>query len=126
MLIFSQNVPPKFIYEFLPDFMYSIMLEGVDKHLFDRMDEYLKSIGIDYSTLGLIEYALDNLEVREVGGTYQVGISNILKVGQYTLDQLIRLVDYGNTEVKGIGVVKNAFDYIEKHKEVVISDYLGW
>ena len=102
MLIFSQNVPPKFIYEFLPDFMYSIMLEGVDKHLFDRMDEYLKSIGIDYSTLGLIEYALDNLEVREVGGTYQVGISNILKVGQYTLDQLIRLVDYGNTDRKSV------------------------
>ena len=126
MLIFSQNVPKHFIYEFLPDFIYSVVLEKADKNRFKVMDEYLKSININYSTLGLINYALDNLDVKEVNGTYQIEVSNIIKINEYTLNQLIRLIDYGNTEVKGVNAVSAACDYINKHKEVVINDYLGW
>ena len=126
MLIFSQNISKKFIYEFLPDFIYSIILEKSDRNRFKNMDEYLKSININYSTLELINYALDNLEVREVGNTYQIEVSNILKVGEYTLNQLIRLIDYGNAEVRGVNAVSAACDYINKHKEVIINDYLGW
>ena len=126
MITFSNNVSKKFVYEFIPDLIYSLIVHNVDEHKFDAMDEYLKTnIGIDYSTIGLIRFALDNLEIKEVNGTYQIEVSNVIKINDYTLHQLMRLIDYGNNEVKGTRVFRDACNYIEGHKAMVIDDYNG-
>lgn len=125
MIIFPDIVTSDFIYKYLPRLIYDMILVVVNKNKFDELDAYFKSIGIDYSTMEILKLAINNLEVKEVNGTYQIEISNILKIKQYTLNQLVKLIDYGNMEVKGVGIIKEIEDYINSRKGIIIEDYMN-
>ena len=125
MILFPNIMPSDFIDKYLPVMMYNMVLVSVDKNKFDQMDTYLQSIGISTPALEIIKYALDTLDVKEVGGTTQVSISNIIKVNEYTLDQLIRLIDYGNSEIRGLGIINSIENYINSHRGIIVDEYLG-
>lgn len=124
MLMFPNIVPPRFIYEYLPTFIYNSIVYNNDTHKFDAMDEYLKELGINQSTVSLIKLALNNLKVREVNGEYIIKFDTIQKINGYTLEQLMRLIDSGNTEVKGTNVFENIIKYINSHRGTIIEDYM--
>ena len=124
MIVFNRIVPQRFIHGYLPDYIYSQIVTRVDRHKFDALDAYLKTLGINHSTTDVIKYALNNLDVKEVKNEYYIDFSNVLKVGDFTVSQLMRLIDMGNTEVKGIGLISEIVRYINSHRGSMIERYM--
>ena len=125
MLVFPNTVPSDFVYKFLPKFIYNMIATSVNVHKFDAMDDYMKKLGINHSTVDLIKFSLDNLEIKEVNGVYMIQVSTKIKIKDYTLNQLMRLVDSGNLEVKGTNVMTDASNYINSHRGTVLEAYMG-
>lgn len=123
MLVFTTIVPKRFIYNKLPEIMMNKIITSVDKHKFDNMDTCLKNLGVKYSTSQVLKYALKNLDVKQINGVYLVDISNVLKLNGYTLKQLVDLINYGNTEVKGTQVYTEAERYVNNNKAHLLNDY---
>ena len=123
MLVFTTTVPKRFITNYLPGVMLNKIITSVDKHKFDNMDTCLKNLGVKYNTAQVLKYALSNLEIRQVNGVYLVDVSNVLTLNGYTLRQLVSLIDYGNTEVKGTQVYTNAEHYVNNNKAHILNDY---
>lgn len=123
MIVFPLIAPRDFVENYVPSVMLDEIMAKVDKHKFDVMDKYLKSIGIKYNTISILKYAIKNLDIKTVNNVYVVEVSNILKIGDYTLKQLINLIDCGNIEVKGTGVYQEVENYINNNKGYLVNEY---
>lgn len=121
MLVFSQIVPKDFIHEFLPDYIMGEFMNSMDIGRFASLDEYFDSLGISLSTTEIIEYALRNLEVKEVNGAYIIDFSDTLTVDGYSVRQLINIIDYGNTEVRGTRAIGDIEEFIRGHRAMLLS-----
>lgn len=123
MLVFSQIVPEDFLRKFLPDYILTEVLAGMDINRFAMMDEYFDSIGVNMTTKEIIEYALKNMDVKEVNDSYVVDFSNILQIDGYPVRQLVNIIDYGNTEVRGTRAISDIEEYIRSHRSMLMNLY---
>ena len=123
MIVFAQIVPEDFLKEFLPDVIIDKIIAEVDTLRFENMDAYLASIGVKYSTLDILKYAVKNWEIKKVNQVYIVEVSNILRIDSFTVRQLVDIIDYGTTEVKGTGVYKEIENYINNNRAVLVNRY---
>ena len=123
MIVFSQIVPEDFLKEYLPGVIIDKIIAEVDVLRFENMDAYLASIGVKYSTLDILKYAVKNWEIKKVNQVYIVEVSNILRIDSFTVRQLVDTIDYGTTEVKGTGVYKEIENYINNNRAVLVNRY---
>ena len=123
MIVFPNIVPVDFFTEFLPKYIITHVIATQNKDKFVNMDRYLESLGIKENTLEVLVIAVKNLDVKEVNGVYVVEPSNVEKIGDYTLKQLINIIDYGTTEVKGTGVYQEIERYINNNKGIVVNQF---
>lgn len=123
MIVFSQIVPEDFLKEYLPGVIIDKIIAEVDVLRFENMDAYLSSIGVKYSTLDILKYAVKNWEIKKVNQVYIVEVSNILRIDSFTVRQLVDTIDYGTTEVKGTGVYKEIENYINNNRAVLVNRY---
>ena len=126
MIIMPAIVSKRFLYQFLPKKIYSQIVLNNNTHKFDMLDEYLINEGIELNCIQIIRIALRNLNVKKIKDNYIIDIDNNAKIGDYTYKQLIKLIDYGNLEVKGTKAVESAFDYINNHRGSMIEEYLDY
>ena len=90
------------------------------------MDEYLLSIGVEISATEILRFALKNLDVRKVNYAYIVHVSNTEMAYGYTLRELVDIIDYGTTEVKGTRAYLEAEEYINSHRTTLLNDYANY
>ena len=123
MIVFSQIVPKEFLEEFLPNVIINKIIAEADPLRFENMDRYLASIDVKYSTLDILKYAVQNWEIKKVNQVYIIEISNILRVDGYSVKQLVDIIDYGTTEVKGTGVYKEIENFINNNRAILVNRY---
>ena len=123
MIVFSQIVPKEFLEEFLPNVIINKIIAEADPLRFENMDRYLASIDVKYSTLDILKYAVQNWEIKKVNQVYIIEISHILRVDGYSVKQLVDIIDYGTTEVKGTGVYKEIENFINNNRAILVNRY---
>lgn len=79
----------------------------------DIWNSYLKKIGIDRSIWYILSYIVDNLKITKSGNHYLVEINKNLQLDGHNLDQLARLIDYGNLDIKGTNLFTDGFEYLK-------------
>ena len=91
------------------------------------MDEYLiESLKINNSSRDIIEYGLNNLFISDNGTEYIVRVDNNLLVPDTNQNLLIviKLIEYGNLEVKGINLISQAFSYVVMQIQNFVDVYM--
>ena len=124
MLVFPYKLPNSFYKSFIPNRMYTYILLRTDKEKLTTMSSALKQLGVNMPTVKVIKYALENMDIIENGNTTKMIFSNSKTIGKYTLSQIIRLIDSGTIETKGIGTIRKAEEYINSRTGDLREEYL--
>lgn len=123
MIVFPNIVPMDFLTDYLPEYILTHIIATQDTHKFVNMDAYLESIGVEKNTIQVLATAVKNLDIKEVNGVYIIEPSNVEEINGYTLKQLVNIIDYGTTEVKGTGVYQEIERYINNNKGIIVNQY---
>jgi len=114
----SNNVDKEFVLTTLKDcyidyLQKSIFKNKMMKSQIDYMNKYLKeTYGIDLSKL--CKLVIENIQITTQANEYKLTINDTLFIDNAgTLGMLMRLVDYGNTEIRGIHLFDKVGKYIQ-------------
>ncbi len=115
-----------FVYNYLPKVILTEALYRNKKNKFQAMNKYLKSIGIEYSVVEILQCAVKHLVCKKIvgGKVCFIDIDSNIKLGDHTLLQICNLIDFGNTEVKGTRAIQSAMDYVNENRNLLIERYL--
>lgn len=123
---YTKGVDDNFVTNCIPQVIANRMFEVCVNKDTSRMDEYLKKMyGI--TTLDVIKKASQNIDTNWYGQNCQIGIDvNVYesKSGQ-RLESLMKLIDTGNTDVKGLGIFRESLMFIKKYINSIHKMYLG-
>jgi hypothetical protein len=115
-----------FLTNFIPDKLFNYVMLNLNEEKVSSLDEYLyESLKINSSSTDVIEYGLKNLFISDTGSEFIVMIDSTLfmpKTNQNLLN-LIKLIDYGNLEVKGLNIISEAFSYIVMQIQNLVKLY---
>lgn len=90
------------------------------------MDEYLKKMyGI--TTMHVINEVAHNIDTNWYGNNCQIGINTNAydAKSNQRLESLIKLIDSGNTDVKGLGIFREALMFVSYYINAIHNTYLG-
>ena len=80
-------------------------------------DNYLSTIGVIHKLNYVLKYIVDNLILTKNGDTYVIKINKNLQLDNFSLDELARLIDKGNMEIKGTNLFTDGFEYLRNEVE---------
>lgn len=123
MIVFPVALPEDFVKEFLPTYILNKIIATQLPDKFTNMDAYLESIGIKLNTIQVLKEVVTNLSVKKVNDVYIIEPSNVDKINGYTHKQLINIIDYGTTEVKGTRVYTEIERFINNNKGIIVNQY---
>lgn len=116
-----------FLTNFIPEKLFNYVVLNLNEEKVSSLDEYLiESLKINNSSRDIIEYGLNNLFISDNGTEYIVRVDNNLLVPETNQNLLtvIKLIEYGNLEVKGINLISQAFSYVVMQIQNFVDVYL--
>ena len=123
---YKKGVDDNFVTNCIPKII-AYRIKGVCASKDTRMmDDYLKKLyGI--TTMDVINDVANNIDTNWYGSSCQIGID----VNAYNdkskqrLESLIKLIDTGNTDVKGLGIFREALMYVNHYINAIHKTYLS-
>ena len=115
-----------FLINYIPEKLFNYVVLNLNEEKTSSLDEYLyKNLKIKNSSRDIIEYGLNNLFISDTGAEFLVMIDPTLNVPDSTenLLSVIKLIDYGNLEVRGLNLVSKAFDYVVMQVQNFVKVY---
>lgn len=124
MNIANYNYDNQFFYEYIPDKIKEFILLNYNESYVSQINKYLIEIGIKTNFQEIINKAIDTLKIiiNDDWCTINIDYSQVLSGRR--LQDLINLIEYGNLEIKGYPILKEAFRYIELNEEELYSEYI--
>lgn len=125
-MIEFKNIADKYFLEwYLPAIMYKKALQLANDVRAKRMDEYLKET-LKISLRDVINQVATSFEVNYEDNKTVLKLNNSIleKKSQEKLSALVRLINDGNTEVKGTKILDNLKKYIHDNVQVIYSSYI--
>lgn len=116
-----------FLTNFIPEKLLNYVVLNLNEEKVSSLDEYLiESLKINNSSRDIIEYGLNNLFISDNGTEYIVRVDNNLLVPDTNQNLLIviKLIEYGNLEVKGINLISQAFSYVVMQLQNFVDVYM--
>lgn len=113
-----------FIRGYLPKYLMAKSYAKLDQSKSSAMNAYLRGIGVNIPVCEILKKAYFTLECEGNGDYGTLRISTAVKINDFTLSQLCRLIDNGNREIKGLGIVSHAFDCAQMNINALIEAYL--
>ena len=114
------------------NFIHIIILPRLKAFLYQyipnkKMISYLQDIGCEYTTKEIIDEFLSNLKCKEIEDYFDLYLDNqlIFKDTRWTIDSLIKLMNYGNIEVRGTHLIDKAIKYIQSNISTWLYLYDG-
>lgn len=107
--------------------MQSYVKLNLDEGDADSLDSYLgRRLGILLSPGSILSYAFRTMLVSQNGDIYTYSFNPALTVPGYgmRLSDAVGLIEYGNMEVKGCGIVSGAFGYVRLHLCELLDSYI--
>lgn len=124
MNIANYNYDNQFFYEYIPDKIKEFILLNYNESYVSQINKYLIEIGIKTNFQEIINRAIDTLKIiiNDDWCTINIDYSQVLSGRR--LQDLINLIEYGNLEIKGYPILKEAFRYIELNEEELYNEYI--
>ena len=108
-----------FVYDYLPKYIYLNLINSLDTIKLKPFDEYF-----EFNIRYVILYAVRNLKItKESKRVYTISIDKNLKYKGYNVSSIIKLITYGNRELKGYPIVLNIFRFIINNIEGIYAHY---
>ena len=113
---FTKGLDDNFVSNYIP-YLISKKLKGVwaSKNT-DKIDDYLnKMYGID--SRYVVDLVSENVETSWYGTTCQIGINTNIydDKSNQRIESLMKLIDSGNTDVKGLNIFRETLMYINTY-----------
>lgn len=114
---------------YLIELLQAYIADSVDYAQLLRCDAYLKTnslIDSFDSTLQIIKESLKSFVWTETEKVFEISIKNdkIVKGKVAKLNEICKLINYGNLEFKGYPIFSDAFGYFENHIPEALQRYL--
>lgn len=113
-----------FLRDYLPRRLMEHACAGLAKGKDAAMNAYLAKLGVSHSVADIASFALGNMDCFDDGDECYLAVSASLKVDGMLLDELCRLIDFGNAEVKGLWIVTDALNYAATAIVRLAEDYM--
>ena len=116
---FNNKIVPHLIYKT----MCSTYNKCVRRRLLEGMDAYLLK---EYKLIveDVLNAIKGNILVTKRGSQCVVTIDSNAKINGVAISSLIRLIDYGNLEMKGVHLFDSSFEYVSRRINVFYGLYL--
>ena len=114
MTIFVRDVVSENFVRIIPKFLEKRVLDKISENNYVAMQDYLqKTYGISLQHI-IKELFIKGFSYSKVKNLYIVRINDSIREtkSQEKLSTLVRLIDYGNSEVRGINLFGSAVNYI--------------
>ena len=97
-----------FVYKYLPWYIYSSIKSNINIIKLKPFDDYF-----NLNTRNIILFGIRNLKiVKESTKVYTISIDKNLKYKDLNVNSVIKLITYGNRELKGYPVILDTFKFI--------------
>ena len=92
--------------------------KNIEKYIKETLNE---SISVKY----VIDYAFKNMNIENSKGTYKIYTNESLMIPRTNLrlETVLKLIEYGNMDIKGCNIFTNARQYILENKEALYDTY---
>ena len=115
MIIYLKDIVNENFIRLIPKFIIRRILDLISKNKYVAMQEYLKEnyeISIEDVVSQLMKKGFSYSKVKDL---YIVRIDDNIKENksQEKLSSLIRLIDYGNLDIRGVNLIKSSIEYIK-------------
>lgn len=120
MVLYINNYPKglddEFALKCIPSIITNRMLSNCSKKNTKAMDNYLNKM-YGMSTNEIIEKVGNHIKASWVGNVCKINIdTNILEEKSgLTIKSLMKLIDYGNMDVKGLNIFKESLMFIQEY-----------
>ena len=113
--------------EFVEDFVIKALMLKIEASVIDantrKMNKFLEdTYGINVQTI------VDNIKIKasKVNDHWSVSIdnNNVEPKSQEKVISLVKLIEYGNLEIRGLHVIDDAFRYIKEHLYALYKLYV--
>lgn len=117
MIIYLKDIVDEKFIRIIPKFIINRMMSLISKNNYKVMQDYLKD-NFDLSLEEIVtQIALKGFSYSKVKDLLIIRINDNIKEekSQEKLSTLIRLIDYGNREVRGINLINSSIEYIREN-----------
>ena len=115
MTIYLKDIVNENFVRIIPKFIIKRVLDLINKNNYVAMQDYLKE-NYKLSIEDIIkELAIKGFSYSKVKDLYVVRINDNIKEekSQEKLSTLIRLIDYGNLDIRGVNLINTTLNYIK-------------
>lgn len=112
---------------FLRDKMKEFIGLNLSDSRFKLIQDYIESEYESTITIETLNYAIDSMQRTDNGYLHSFEINNNVlcnEVSNEKLITIIKLVEFGNLEVKGLNIFQETFDYIKTNILLLMKEYL--
>lgn len=108
----------------VPQVMSSMCLRFLDSRA-TAFDKYLKfKLGLNTNVCDLTKYICNTMQAVQDKRDYVIHVNYALSYeNKYKLDQLARLLEYGNSEIGGLRIFSKLANYILAYRSTLESTY---
>lgn len=118
----KESFSKEFITSKLTNFIKNRALAAIDPKAYFEIDEYLKT-NYSKSLNEIVKIWAYNLKCSKVGGYWKLELSSTIKIKDIPLNAVIRLIDNGNRQIRGLNFFNKQLDYINKNKYIIYRYY---
>ena len=118
----KESFSKEFITSKLTNFIKNRALAAIDSKAYIEINKYLR-INYSKSLNEIVKIWAYNLECSRVGDYWKLELSSTAKIKDTPLNNIVRLIDDGNRQVKGLNFFNKQLDYINKNKYIIYRYY---
>ena len=112
---------------FLRDKMKEFIGLNLSDSRFKLIQDYIENEYKSTITIETLNYAIDSMQRTDNGYLHSFEINNNVLCNEISNEKLItiiKLVEFGNLEVKGLNIFQETFDYIKNNSLLLMKEYL--
>lgn len=95
---------------------------NLSDQLLNKWDNYLSKYNITLKQL--LVKILNTMEFTTNKGKFIIMVSEVDKIDGVKISLLARLLNYGNTEIRGTKIISNGFNYLNKNLRQILLSYI--
>ena len=115
-----------FLINFIPDKLFNYVVLNLNEDKATALNDYLlDNLQIKSTVLEILEYAIRNMFLSNSSRGFVLMIDTVRNVpnSSQNLLKTVKLLDFGNLEIKGLNVLSAGFDYIVMQIHNLVTVY---
>lgn len=117
MLIYCKDIVDEKFIRIIPKFIIKRIMDLIHENYYKVMQDYLKdNFDVTLEEV-IVQLASKGFSYSKVKDLLIIRINDNIKEekSQEKLSMLVRLIDYGNREIRGINLINSSIDYIREN-----------